>query len=288
MSMNRLARQVSLVLVLGLLGLSPVACISIGTPVPPTKAVTTADTPTPIVIVVTATPVPIPAATNTPVPPPPSATATKAPPAPSATATKAPLPPPVLTLVPAASPTPMCQELPVRGFGKVWAENEAVRNFVGCPSYPKSEMGVDFTAQRFEQGVIFYTSASGYFDKDSVLVLFRDNKTWSKVVVPADAAPAPIGPPPAGKFAPQGRIGYVWQQAAGVRTRLGWALEPEKSGTVASGTNAAWQAFSRGYLYWIPWNQPDDRYIYVVATSKPYPPGGSRFDWLEYKDTWNP
>jgi hypothetical protein len=149
-------------------------------------------------------------------------------------------------------------------------------------------MGVDFTAQRFENGVIFYTSASGWFDQDAVLVLFKDNSTWVKVIAAAGSEPATIGAPPAGRFAPQGRIGYVWQQGAGVRTRLGWALEPAKSGKVADGSNAAWQAFSRGYMYWIPWSQPDDRTIYVVATYNPYPPGGNRSDWLEFKDTWNP
>jgi uncharacterized protein with LGFP repeats len=179
-------------------------------------------------------------------------------------------------------------ELPVRGFGKVWAENQSARDYLGCPSYPKSEAGVDFTAQRFENGVIFFTSASGYFDKDSALVLFGDNKTWNKVVAPSDASPAPIGAPPAGKFAPAGRIGWVWQQAAGVRTRLGWAIAPEKLGKIADGSNGAWQTFSRGYMYWIPWAQPSDLSIYVVANYNAYPPGGSRNDWLEFKDTWIP
>ena len=97
-----------------------------------------------------------------------------------------------------------------------------------------------------------------------------------------------MGAQPAGKFAPAGRIGWVWQQAAGVRTRLGWAIAPEKTGKIADGSNGAWQAFSRGYMYWIPWAQPDDRSIYVVASYNAYPPGGSRTDWLEFKDTWAP
>jgi hypothetical protein len=264
-------------------------CFTLGTPTPVVPLIAT-ETPTPVIIVVTATPVVPPSPTATALA---TATATVTPSAtptkPAATATATATPVPAKPTVPAGpSPTPICQELPVRGFGKVWIENESARNYVGCSSYPKSEMGVDFTAQRFEQGVVFFTNASGYFDKDSVLVLFRDDKTWSKVVVPADAAPSPIGAPPAGKYAPSGRIGWVWQQAAGVKARLGWGIEPEKSGTVAAGTNAAWQAFSRGYLYWIKYNDPDDRWIYVVATTKPYPPGGNRADWLEFKDTWNP
>ena len=78
-------------------------------------------------------------------------------------------------------------------------------------------------------------------------MLFGDNGTWSKLSVPADAAPSAIGAPPAGKFAPVGRIGWVWQNGAGVRTRLGWALAPEKTGKYGDPSNGAWQAFSRGY-----------------------------------------
>lgn len=296
MSVKRAGGRVGLLTIVALLGLTLTACISFGP----------AASPTPIIIVVTATPAPAatgtstaapatptaalaaPTATKTALPPTataaPTATPTRAPAAPTATATKI---PPTSTPVPVApSPTPQCQELPVRGFGKVWFENTPVRDYVGCPSYPKTEEGTSWTGQRFEHGVIFFVGEGDFFHKDAVLVLFRDDKTWSKVVVPQGANPAPIGDPPAGKYAPQGRIGYAWQQGAGVRTRLGWAIESEKSGVEATPNNAAWQAFSRGYMYWLPWNLPDDRTIYVLATSKPYPPGGSRFDWLEYKDTY--
>lgn len=146
---------------------------------------------------------------------------------------------------------------------------------------------MDIVAQRFEKGIIFFTKTAGFPGADSVMVLFRDDKTWSKVVASLDAVPGAIGSPPAGKYAPSGRIGWVWQQAAGVRSRLGWATEPEKSGGVTDGV-AAWQAFSRGSMFWIKFNDPDDRWIFVVATYKPYPPGGNRSDWLEFKDTWNP
>lgn len=176
----------------------------------------------------------------------------------------------------------------MRGFGKVWAEHQEVRDYVGCPWYPWTERAIGFTAQRFEGGIIFYTDLTGWFEENAVFVLFRDNMTWAKVIVPSWAQPEPIETPPAGRYAPQGRIAYAWQQGAGVRARLGWAIEPEKSGRVDDGTNGAWQAFERGYMYWIPWNLPDDRYIYVLSTYYPYPPGGARYDWLEFKDTWNP
>jgi uncharacterized protein with LGFP repeats len=188
-------------------------------------------------------------------------------------------------VTPKPSPTPPCTVLMDRGFKKVWQENPSAQDYLGCPS--NSETGVDFTAQRFENGVVFFTSAGNDFGKDAVLVLFRDKKTWLSVSVASDAAPSPpIGAPPAGKFAPAGRIGWVWQKVADVSTRLGWAIAPEKTGKYGDPSNGAWQAFARGYMYWILWNLPDDRYIYVVAAYKPDPPGGSRTDWLEFKDTY--
>jgi hypothetical protein len=146
-------------------------------------------------------------------------------------------------------------------------------------------MGVDFTAQRFESGVVLVTSAADYFGKDALLVLYRGNGTWRKFTVAAGATPSGIGTPPAGKFAPVGRIGWLWQNAAGVSTGLGWALAPEKTGKYGDPSNGAWQSFSRGFMYWIPWAPPEDRYIYVVATNNTVPPGGARNDWLEFKDT---
>lgn len=172
----------------------------------------------------------------------------------------------------------------VGGFGKIWTEKQSARDYVGCPI--GAEKGIDFTAQRFENGVIFFTNAADSFGKDAVLVLFRDDGTWSQSNVASGAAPSGIGTPPAGKFAPTGRIGWLWQNGANVRARLGWALAPEKTGKYGDPSNGAWESFSRGYMYWFPWALPDDRYIYVLATYNLYPPGGNRADWLEFKDTW--
>lgn len=292
--------RVLLIACVGVVATSILGCSGLGAPTPVGILVVTA-TPTPMVIVVTATPdgsAPSPTITAaaptatatpsaTPTKPSPTLTATATKPAataaPAATATSAPAKPTVPAL---PSPTPPCSPLPVGGFGKVWIENEVVRNYVGCPV--KSETGVDFTAQRFEKGVILFTNPGAFYEKDSVLVLFRDDKTWSTVVVPSGASPGAIGTPPAGMYAPTGRIGWAWQNGAAVRSRLGWAIEPEKSGTVAALTHAAWQSYGRGNLFWVKYNDPDDRWIYVVASYRPYPPGGARFDWLEYKDTWKP
>jgi hypothetical protein len=297
-------RLATLLLVAFMVAATP-ACTATPTPVAPTAVVVAADTATPVIVVVTATPAP-PTSTSTAAPAtatntvaPPTGTATVAPPtatamAPTATtapgaatattkATATPVPP---TVTPKPSPTPACTQLPVRGFGKVWTENQSARDYLGCAT--GGEAGVDFTAQRFEKGVIFFTGATADFGKDAVLVLFGDTKTWTRIAAAADAVPAPIGSPPAGKFAPAGRIGWVWQNGADVRTRLGWATAPEKTGKYGDASNGAWEPFSRGFMYYIPWPAPDGATMYVVAKDKPNPPGGSRADWLDFKDTFVP
>ncbi len=197
------------------------------------------------------------------------------------TRTPSPSPSPTAPLRPMiiATVIPVCREFPVRGFGQVWYDHAEAREYLGCPS--GNETGMDWIGQRFENGVIFSTAA-----RNTMMVLFRYNMTALQATVAADAKPDATERPPAGRFAPQGRIGYVWQQVAGVRTRLGWAIETEKGGKITDGSNAAWQSYNHGVMYWIPWKQPDDKYIYVIATTTAT--GAARDDWLEVKDTWNP
>lgn len=168
-------------------------------------------------------------------------------------------------------------------------ENAKANEYVGCVAYPNVEAGVSFHAQQFEKGAILFVSGGGFPDATAVFVLYGDNMKWDKVAAAADASPSLIGTPPAGKFSPAGRVGWVWQQGAGVSERLGWAIAPERTGQYGDPTsNGAWQQFMRGYMFWIPWAQPDGPYIYVLASSYAYPPGGNRADWLEFKDTWAP
>ena len=249
-------------------------------------------TPTPrvVVVVVTATPSPL---TPTPIPPtatPFTPTVTPTPTAtslPSPTATPTPLPP-TATSTPSPTPTiPACYVVPVRGFGKVWSEHPEAREYVGCPSYPKNEQGVDFIAQRFKGGVMFWTSSQSWFDRGNIIVLFRSNGTYVRIPdtwAPGQPEPTPMTPP-AGLYEPRGRLGKAWREGlgGGIRQELGWAIEPERRG------RGAWQAFERGFMYWIPYKPPDDRWIYVLSIRWPSPPAGSgkpRNDWLEFLDTF--
>jgi len=190
-----------------------------------------------------------------------------------------------------------CHVAPIRGFGKVWDENPSARAYVGCPYYSR-EKGMECIAQRFEHGAVFWMTGPDYptWQQGYAYVLFGDDGTFIRVPVSWGAErPAPMPTPaatPTEPFEPQGNLAEVWREGPGVKRRLGLALEPEKS------CNGAWQEFSRGWMFWIPYRQgtPDDvpgkpfeqrdRWIYVLAWYWPYPPGGSRNDWLQFLDTW--
>jgi len=183
---------------------------------------------------------------------------------------------------PGITPTPPCFQVPIRGFGKVWDENPSARALVGCPYM--TEQGMRYEAQRFEGGVMFWTDADFYDNTGIVWVLFSDDGTYARVPDTWFGGPEPTPlSPPKGLYEPRGRLGKAWREGAGVRDRLGWAIEPVQQG------NGAWQGFDRGYMFWIVYRQglPDqERWIYVLSTYYPWPPGGSRNDWLKFVDTW--
>lgn len=135
------------------------------------------------------------------------------------------------------------------------------------------------------------------FGESTVLVLFRDDMTFARFADTwrADEPEPPALAPPAERFAPTGRLGKVWREGAGVRARLGWALEPEKRGGPWAtepqlALNGALQPFERGAMYWVPYQAgtaqyQEDRWIYVLRTSAPQA-GQSGNTWMEFPDTW--
>lgn len=191
-----------------------------------------------------------------------------------------PTPPP--SPVPGVSPTPPCFRVPIRGFGKVWDENPAARALVGCPY--AIELGMGYEAQRFEGGVMFWTDADFYDNRAVVWVLFADDSTYARVPdtwMSGQAEPTPLTPP-GGLYEPRGRLGKAWREGAGVRNRLGWAIETVQQG------RGAWQGFDRGYMFWLVYRAgaaDEERWIYVLGTYYPCPPCGSRNDWLKFVDT---
>jgi hypothetical protein len=143
-----------------------------------------------------------------------------------------------------------CQNVPMRGFGRVWAEHRNVQRGLGCPQpYPPfdREQAVQTAYQPFEHGAMLWISRTTYTQERLIYVFFDDgtlqqfDDTW------AEGQPVSHGQtPPQGRYEPVRGFGKVWFEGTGarVRERLGWATEPEKGGA------GAYQRFSTGEMYW--------------------------------------
>lgn len=188
------------------------------------------------------------------------------------------LPPPATPTIlayPPPRPTSMCPWLPVRAFGKVWSEQVPARELAGCPVRETDER-MSFEAQRFEHGVMLWTDARYWEDRSVVWVLFSDDSTYARIPdtwMPGFEEPTPLSPPD-GLHEPRGRLGKAWREGAGVRARLGWAVEPPVSGS------GAWQLFNHGLMFRIPYQTAPTRdwWIYVLSHS--------RNAWAAFADTW--
>jgi hypothetical protein len=199
------------------------------------------------------------------------------------------------------SPGAVCPRVPVRGFGKVWAEHRNVQRGVGCPlAYPPfdQEVAVQTAYQPFENGYMLLVDRGndrnfggrGYYAQRIILVFFNEGTftlfedTW------AEGQPVSGGlTPPAGRFEPQKSFGKVWREGTGarVRERLGWATARENAGP------GAYQRFDKGEMYWTGVS----RKIFVLygfGAAYPYPvptqtPGGAiPYRYEVFDDTFTP
>ena len=148
------------------------------------------------------------------------------------------------------APKVTCQRVPVRGFGRVWANNGNVQREIGCPMpYPPfdKEIAVKTAFQPFEHGSMLYIDRTTYTTERIIYVFFDDGTyqpfedTWR------EGQPVNGGlTPPQGRFEPIRGFGKVWREGTGarVRERLGWGTAPEK------GAEGAYQRFERGEMYW--------------------------------------
>jgi hypothetical protein len=176
--------------------------------------------------------------------------------------------PPAPTSAPTVAGTPVvCDEVPIRGFGKVWAEHPEVQQGLGCPNkyyycdggYCSGEQPMVSAVQRFEHGTMIWVNQPTWEGTVWVYVLFEDG-TYQRFrdtfVEGVDPESDPDIVPPEGLYQPIRGFGKVWREGTGaqVRERLGWAIEPEQGG------DGAWQEFWRGTMFWIG---PVDR-IYVI------------------------
>jgi hypothetical protein len=132
-------------------------------------------------------------------------------------------------------PQPKCQNVPIRGFGKVWADNSEVRQRLGC-TY-EHERAVTVAHQYFQHGEMLDVIDSygyGYYGAyKTIYVLFDDNTVQRFQDTYVDGDPEPQVLPPAGLYAPIRGFGKVWREGTGarVRERLGWATAPETVAT---------------------------------------------------------
>jgi hypothetical protein len=190
------------------------------------------------------------------------------------------------------SPQVVCNRVPVRGFGRVWAEHRNVQQALLCPQqYPPfdKEMTIQTAWQPFEHGEMVWISRTTYIQERLIYAFFDDGTYQQFEDTWREGQPVSANlTPPAGRYEPVRGFGKVWREGTGarVRERLGWATAPEK------GAPGAYQQFQRGEMYWTG----AVNMIYVLfGTSGPYPgpvptpgPGGQPFRYEVYSDTYTP
>ncbi|HVC35607.1 MAG TPA: hypothetical protein VNL16_19035 [Chloroflexota bacterium] len=178
--------------------------------------------------------------------------------------------PAVLTPTPAtASPVPTrsvasaCRVQPVRGFSLVYTANATVASGLGCAV--DTEVGTSSAMQSFDGGLML-----AFGNAKQVLVLRTSGATWSAVAdnyQTGQPLPTPTIVAPAGRFAPVGSFGLVWQQQPNVHTQLGWATAPAQTFTTG-----AVQEFAHGRMVWTP-----NKIIYVLYADN---------TWQSFPDTF--
>jgi hypothetical protein len=158
------------------------------------------------------------------------------------------LPPPAGPASPTTVAAPGCAIQPVRGFGLLYATAATVAARLGCPVEP--ETGLPTSIQKFEGGTMIEIAPR-------IFVLRGRDGTWSSypdAYQPGRPLPTPGLSPPAGRFAPTGGFGLVWQEHAPVRQQLGWATAAGQDFP-----NGATEMFAHGRMIWTP-----DKVIYVL------------------------
>ena len=165
--------------------------------------------------------------------------------------------------VPTRSVASACRVQPVRGFSLVYTANAAVVSGLGCAV--DAEVGTSSSMQSFEGGLMLE-----FGNAKQVLVLRTSGAAWSAVddsYQTGQPLPTPTIVAPAGRFAPVGSFGLVWEQQPEVHTQLGWATAPEQKFTTG-----AVQEFAHGRMVWTP-----NKIIYVLYSDN---------TWQSFPDTF--
>ncbi len=146
-----------------------------------------------------------------------------------------------------------CTTSPIRGFGKLWADNPSVKARIGCPYSYNTEQATQVVMQKFEHGQMIWVKSSVapyyYLPYDKTIFVMFDDGNWATVRDTWDESqPVNAGlTPPAGLYEPKRGFGNAWRNETGlrIRERLGWATEKdERSG------DGAVQGFGGGLMIW--------------------------------------
>lgn len=185
-----------------------------------------------------------------------------------------PPPPPAPHATETALPAPVCDTVPLRGFGVVWAEHPEIQPLLGCPNYQQAERGTQAAIQPFEHGqMVWVGDDGGYQPTDPTFVLFDDGD-WA--FFPEIGTATIEETPPPGLYPPEDVFARVWRDGTGaqVRQRLGWATALLTRG------DGAIQAFWNGRMIWFG---PTDT-IYVLIER--WTDRGRERIWLQFEDTF--
>jgi len=135
--------------------------------------------------------------------------------------------------------------VPVRGFGKIWLTNLALRNRIGCAE--ALEMALpEAVVQHFQGGMMFwradlkliYVFINAAGNQSGTWLQFND--TWTE----ADTVPTVTTPPGGGLYEPVRGFGKLWSTNGYLRQALGWGTDQEHAVT------GAWQKFEHGEALW--------------------------------------
>ncbi len=172
----------------------------------------------------------------------------------------------VVTSPTPAVPTPTavaCTIVPIRGFGKLLADNPDVAAKVGCPT--NNEANALLAYEPFEKGFMLFHAGRVYVLYGNNWRVYQDTFV-TPTPAPSPAADAtPIPPTPTNNnfgctVEPINGFGKLWRENAEVRGLLGCATQKETS--TAGG---AIQQYSGALLYFNPIDRQGAR-IYVLYT----------------------
>jgi len=161
--------------------------------------------------------------------------------------------------VAAAEPTPVpipasatqtvkCDEVPIRGFGKVWADHPEIQPVLGCPTtYRPGEHSTKAASQQFENGLMVWLEQDRSYGSDPIYVFFNDDHTYQRFRDLGSADPAKVGQTAAGFYPIGDKFSKIYWEGTGaqVKERLGWAT------SAAADTSGAFQTFNRGRMFWL-------------------------------------